>query len=91
VFVKIFLLGPESGMLSNTKRWKRVTPKSQYSPYICQGDIGFFRYKNKDYGQFLCCVQTFSKKIYAIPIKNLKSETLISALEKMVKVSHNKH
>jgi hypothetical protein len=73
-------------MMSNTKNWKKVTPRSQYSPFIAQGDIGFFHYKGKKYGQFFLSIQTFSKKIFAIPIKNLKSETLIWAVEKMLKV-----
>jgi hypothetical protein len=73
-------------MLSNTKKWKRITPRSQYSPYITQGDVGFFNYKKKGYGQFICFVQTFSKKVAAIPIKNLKSETLISAIKQILKV-----
>jgi hypothetical protein len=74
-------------MLSNTKKWKKVTPQSQYSPFISQGDIGFFHYKGKKYGQFFCSIQTFTKKIFAVPIKNLNSESLISAIDKMLKVN----
>jgi hypothetical protein len=73
-------------MMNNTKNWKRITPRSTYSPFIAQGDIGFFHYKNKRYGQFFCCTQTFTKKIFATPIKNLKSESLMAAIEKMLKV-----
>ncbi len=35
---------------------------------------------------FFCAVQTFSKTVFAIPIKDLKSDTLIKALEAMLKV-----
>ena len=48
--------------------------------------LGFFNYKNKKYGAFFCAVQTFSKTVFAIPIKDLKSDTLIKALEAMSKV-----
>jgi len=48
--------------------------------------LGFFNYKNKKYGAFFCAVQTFSKTVFAIPIKDLKSDTLIKALEAMLKV-----
>lgn len=63
-----------------------MTPKSFLSPFIVQGDIGFFSYKNKNYGKFFCGVQTFSKKIFAVPIRNLKTPTLIKAIEAMTKV-----
>jgi hypothetical protein len=76
-------------MLSNTKNWKKITSRSYYSPYISQGDIGFFNYKNKEYGQFICFVQTFSKKVAALPIKNLKSETLMLAIGQILKVKFN--
>jgi hypothetical protein len=48
--------------------------------------LGFFNYKNKKYGAFFCAVQTFSKTVFAFPIKDLKSDTLIKALEAMSKV-----
>ena len=79
-------LGPDSGVLSNTKKWKKTTPRSFYSPFFVQGDIGFFHYKGKQYGQFFCAVQTFTKKIFILPIKNLKSESLIEAIRAMIKV-----
>jgi hypothetical protein len=33
-------LGPDPGFLSNTKNWKKTTPRSFRSPYYAQGDIG---------------------------------------------------
>jgi hypothetical protein len=81
-----FVSGRESGVLSNSKNWKKITPPSQYSPFIAQGDIGFFQYHRKSYGQFFCAVNTYSKKIFAIPIKNLKAETLMLAIKSMLKV-----
>ena len=59
-----------------------------YSPFFVQGDLGFFQYKGKKYGQFFCAVQTFTKRVFAIPIRNIKSETLIDALETMLKVKN---
>jgi hypothetical protein len=78
--------GPEPGVLSNTKKWKATTPRSQYSPFMVQGDVGFFQYKKKNYGQFFCAVNTFTRKVFAIPIRNLKSNTLIDAIDQMLKV-----
>jgi hypothetical protein len=48
---------------------------------------GFFNYKNKKYGAFFCAVQTFNKTVFAIPIKDLKSDTLFKAVETMSKVT----
>lgn len=79
-------LGPDIGMLSNTKQWKANTPLSLYSPFFVQGDVGFFHYKGKQYGQFFCAIQTFTKRVFATPLRNLKSETLIEAIETMLKV-----
>lgn len=56
---------------------------SQKSPYLVQGDVGFFSYKKRKYGQFIVFVNTFSKRIYAQPINNVKSETLIKAVAAM--------
>jgi hypothetical protein len=33
-------LGPDPGHISNSKNWKRTTPRSFRSPYFAQGDIG---------------------------------------------------
>lgn len=51
-----------------------------------QGDLGFLFYKNKKYGQFWVAVNTYTKSIFAIPIANTKAETLIKAVDKMLKV-----
>ena len=75
-------------MLNNTKRWKANTPQSLYSPFFVQGDIGFFHYKGKQYGQFLCIVQTFTKRVFAVPIRNLKSTSLMEAIGLMLKVCY---
>lgn len=53
---------------------------SQTSPYLVQGDVGFFFYRKKKYGQFIVYVNTFTKRIFAKPINNLKSETLIKTV-----------
>jgi hypothetical protein len=99
-------LGPDPGFLSNTKNWKRTTPRSFRSPYYAQGDIGnrnyikqafylfiilifylgFFSYNNKKYGQFFCAVQTFTGKVFAVPIPNVKTDSLIEAIHKMTQV-----
>jgi len=77
-------LGPDPGHLSNSKNWKRTTPRSFRSPYFAQGDIGY--YKKKKYGAFFCAVQTYTGFVYAAPIKNLKNETLFDAVRAMSKV-----
>jgi hypothetical protein len=33
-------LAPDIGILSNSKNFKKITPKSHSSPYFAQGDIG---------------------------------------------------
>ena len=81
-----FFEGPESGALSNTKQWKKLTPYSYYSPFIAQGDVGFLSYKGKKYGQFFVAVQTFSKRIFALPISNLKTDSFVQAIQSMLKV-----
>jgi len=32
--------GPDGGQMSNSKNWKKSTPPSFRSPYVCQGDLG---------------------------------------------------
>lgn len=81
-----FFSGPDAGALGQTKNYKKVTPPSTYSPFVCQGDIGFFHYKKKTYGQFFCLVQTYTKRIYAQPLANLKSTTLIKAIQNCLQV-----
>jgi len=71
--------------LSNSKKWKRITPLSFQSPFIAQGDLGFFYYNGKEYGQFFCAINTFTKRLFCIPIKNTKSESLMKAIELMKK------
>jgi hypothetical protein len=77
----------DSGALNNTKSWKKTTPVSFRSPYTVQADIGFFAQHKKTYGAFFCAVQTFTQKIFALPLKNTRSETLMEALGHMLKVS----
>jgi hypothetical protein len=73
--------------LSNSKSWKKITPAIQQSPFTAQGDVGFFSFNNKHYGQFLCVINTYTKKVFAIPIANLKAETLIAAIAQLKKVN----
>jgi len=44
--------GPDVGELGNTKTWKNSQPTSVRSPYVSEGDLGFFSYKKKRYGAF---------------------------------------
>jgi hypothetical protein len=48
---------------------------------------GFFSYNNKKYGQFFCAVQTFTGKVFAVPIRNVKTKSLIDAIQLMTKVT----
>jgi len=48
--------------------------------------LGFFSYNNKKYGQFFCAVQTFTGKVFAVPIPNVKTDSLIEAIHKMTQV-----
>jgi hypothetical protein len=48
---------------------------------------GFFSYNNKKYGQFFCAVQTFTGKVFAVPIRNVKTKSLIDAIQLMTKVA----
>jgi len=85
VFV-CFFLGRETGALNNTRQWQQTTPSSFTSPYVAQGDLGFFKYKKKNYGAFFAAVNTFTKKVFAVPIRNSKAATLIEAIAAMKKV-----
>ncbi len=71
--------------MSNSWRWKRTTPASFKSPFIAQGDLGFFHYNNKEYGQFFCAVNTFTRRVFVVPIRNTKSQSLIEAIGAMKK------
>ena len=48
--------------------------------------VGFFFSNNVRYGQFLITVQTNSKIISVLPLKNLKIPTFIEAFTKLLKV-----
>jgi hypothetical protein len=47
---------------------------------------GFFSYKKKQYGAFFCAVQTYNGYIFAKPIANTRSSTLVEAVRCMLKV-----
>jgi len=81
----IFWVGRDTGALNRSKSFQRIIPPSTRSPFIAQGDIGFFSYKNKVYGKFLVVVQTFTKRIFACYLKNSKAPTLIEAIKLMLK------
>lgn len=79
-------LGPDPGYITNSKKWQMTTPQNYTSPYLCHGDIGFFSYKNRRYGQFLLVVQTYTKKIFVLKMINLKVKSFLAAFEIMLKV-----
>jgi hypothetical protein len=64
---------------------EKVTPKTFSSPYFAQGDLGFFSYKKKKYGIFFVAVNHFTRKLFACPIKNTKSKSIIDAIGLMKK------
>jgi hypothetical protein len=72
--------------MSNSKRWKEALPTSFRSPYVAQGDLGFFSSHGKQYGAFYLAVNTYSGLITVTKIPNTKMETLILAVGKMTKV-----
>ena len=78
--------GPGSGAMSNSKRWKEALPTSFRSPFVAQGDLGFFSTHRKQYGAFFLAVNTFSGLITVNKIPNTKMETLVSAVGKMSQV-----
>lgn len=55
---------------------------------MCIFLLGFFSYRNKRYGQFFLAVQTFTKKIFVVPLRNLKANSLIDAIGLMCKVEY---
>jgi hypothetical protein len=79
-------LGPGSGAMGHTKRWRHVLPTSFRSPFYCQGDLGFFSTGRKQYGGFFLAVNTFSGRICVFKISNTRMETLVDAVGKMSKV-----
>jgi len=84
-------LGPDTGALNRTKSFQRITPLSTRSPFLVQGDIGFFSYKNKVFGKFLVMVQTYTKRIFACFLRNSQAATIIEALKLMLKVNFSCH
>jgi hypothetical protein len=82
-----FISAPERGSLNNTSLYKKTTPTCFRSPFTVQGDLGFIATNNKKYGIFFVGVQTFSRRIFCIPIKNNKGATLIEAIQAMLKVN----
>lgn len=81
-----FYLGPDSGVLTGSKKWKATTPTSFKSPYFAQGDLGFISLNKKRYGTFFLAVQTFTGHLFVMPIKNQTSASLIQAVQSMKKV-----
>lgn len=81
----LLFVGLSSGAMSNSRRWQKSTPASIRSPFFAQADLGFIFFKKKKYGMFFVAVNTFTRRIFCQAIKNNKSETLISALEAMMK------
>ena len=79
--------GPDVGELGNTKTWKNSQPTSVRSPYVSEGDLGFFSYKKKRYGAFFLAVQTYSRRIFVAPIANTKAESIYKAIGLMLKVT----
>ena len=52
-----------------------------------QVDIFFmikYTNKNNDYGYIFCAVDVFTRKAYAVPMKNKKAETCIDAMETII-------
>ena len=78
--------GPDVGQISNTKTWKKSQPTSVRSPYVTEGDLGFFAYKRKKYGAFFLAVQTFSRHCFVTPIANTKTQSIYKAIGQMLKV-----
>ena len=81
------ILGPDVGELGNTKTWKNSQPTSVRSPYVSEGDLGFFSYKKNCYGAFFLAVQTYSRRIFVAPIANTKAESIYKAIGLMLKVT----
>jgi hypothetical protein len=80
------ILAPERGSLNNTSLHKKTTPTCFRSPFTVQGDLGFIATNKKKYGIFFVGVQTYSRRLFCIPIKNNKSPTLVAAIQAMLKV-----
>jgi hypothetical protein len=68
---------------------------THYSPPSLTPDntfciLGFFSTENKKFGQFFVAVQTFTRRIFVIPLKNLTLSSLLSAMTAMKKVRGEK-
>jgi len=48
--------------------------------------LGFISYKKKNYGIFFTAINCWTRRVFAIPIKNKKFESIFGAIEKMLKV-----
>lgn len=72
--------------MSHAKQWRESMPTSFRSPFISQGDLGFFSLNKKQYGSFMLCVNTYSGFIHISKIANTKLETLVQAVGEMSKV-----
>ena len=85
--MSIHFLGPDKGNLTNTPRWKSSSvPTSFRSPWYVEGDLGFFFYKKKRLGLFFLGVQTYTRQIFVMALKNNKQESLLAAIAAMLKV-----
>jgi hypothetical protein len=78
--------GPDVGALSNTATWKKNQPTSVRSPYVSEGDLGFFSFQRKRYGAFFLALQTHSRHIFVAPIANTKAQSIYKAISLMLKV-----
>jgi hypothetical protein len=72
--------------MSHSKRWRDALPTSFRSPFLSQGDLGYFSTHRKTYGGFFLAVNTFSGLIHVSKISNTKLETLVAAVGRMTKV-----
>jgi len=73
--------------MSHSKRWRDSLPTSFKSPFMAQGDLGFFSAHRKTYGSFFLAVNSYSGYIHVSKISNTKLATLVEAVAKMVKVN----
>lgn len=81
-----FLIGPGSGAMSHSKKWRETLPTSFTSPFFAQGDLGFFSSKTKKYGAFFLAVNSYTGLIHVSKISNTKMDTLVTAIGHMSKV-----
>ena len=72
--------------MSKSKQWRETMPSSFQSPFLTQGDLGFFSINKKQYGSFMLCANTYSGLIHVSKISNTKLETLVQAVGEMSKV-----